>query len=241
MAAYASCSACQGIGSFKCPDCACPRCNATGSVEDSCPKCHGAAKVTCETCRGEGRVLTKKGFFSDKYAQCWKCKGSRQQDCTCRAGKVVVRCPSCNEGRSPQCPHCGSTGQLKCSTCNGSGKVKSRWFTSLANMTVEQLKFERNTRNDAIASDRDEIQGIRSEISDMRSQLKELEDYWQEQMEARSYFTKIEGGAPVGLEGIPRAIRRLESDAETINNKIRNAKAEVAAIDEVIRVKLAGT
>lgn len=112
---------------------------------------------------------------------------------------------------------------------------------SLTDMTVDQLSFERSTRNDAIATDREELRGIRSEINDLRSQLKELEDYWQAQLDADSYFTKVEGGYPAGLDGLPRAIARLEREAPAINDKIRNRKEEIAAIDETMRSKLAST
>jgi predicted nucleic acid-binding Zn-ribbon protein len=138
----------------------------------------------------------------------------------------------------PSCARCGSTGKLKCSTCSGSGKVQSKWFKSLKDWTVEKLRFERETRLGSIATDQQEIRSLKSEISDLNTQLKEMEDYWEDQLNQNSYFTKVEGGAPAGLDGLPRAIGRLESQVAAIRSQISESKEELAAIEEVIRAKL---
>lgn len=49
-----NCECCGGTGMADCYDCAglghCRHCEA----HDNCPECHGAAKLTCDECDGQG-------------------------------------------------------------------------------------------------------------------------------------------------------------------------------------------
>ena len=147
MAVWDPCVSCSGGGSFKCKDCRCGRCEASGTIQETCPKCSGSKKTICDNCRGAGQLVEKKGWFSDTYKTCWKCRGSKQQDCVCHSGTVSATCPVCKGvTRNAQCSECGSTGQLKCTPCGGSGKVPGEWYRSLAAMPLEKLKFEHEKR-----------------------------------------------------------------------------------------------
>jgi len=146
MAVWDRCSPCSGVGTFKCNDCKCPRCEASGTIRETCPKCSGSKKTTCDMCQGEGQILKRKGWFSDTYETCSRCSGTRWQVCACQSGTVSVSCPECKGvSRDTQCSNCGSTGKLKCTACGGSGKVPSAWCRSLATMSLERLGAELET------------------------------------------------------------------------------------------------
>src|ERR1039457_6612377 len=220
MAVHVSCDACQGAGSFQCTTCGCSRCNATGNVQETCPKCHSTTKVTCEQCQGQGRILVKKGFFSDKYSQCWKCNGSCQQECSCRTGNVTVSCPSCKGGRYPQCQRCGSTGRLKCTACNGSGKVPSPWLRSLANLSVEKLRFEIDKRQRRLSAER-------AEISQLKRDYDRREEDWEEDYAAAqsSRYMSENFDSTYYQKGMDT----LQSQIDDYRQSVRELQSEIAA------------
>lgn len=167
MAVWDRCSLCSCVGSFKCNDCKCPRCEASGTIQEMCPKCSGSKKATCDQCQGASRLL-KKGWFLNTYETCRSCSGSGRQDCACLSGTVSAPCPACKGAtRNAQCSKCGSTGQLKCTACVGSGQVRSEWYRSLATMTSEQLKYEYNCRDRRKST-------VETEVSELRRGINEV-------------------------------------------------------------------
>jgi hypothetical protein len=129
VAIYASCSSCGGNGSFKCKQCRCSTCNASGRIKQQCGKCHGTTQLTCNGCSGSGQVLVKKGWFSDKYEPCHYCGGSRQRTCgTCKQGTIEVTCQACQRtGAAANCANCHGKGKTPCAACSGTGKVRPNW------------------------------------------------------------------------------------------------------------------
>ena len=213
MAVWDRCSPCNGTGSFKCKDCKCPRCEASGTIKETCPKCSGSKKVTCDKCQDEGQLLKKKGFFSDTYERCWRCSGSGQQDCACHSGTVSVSCPACKGvTRNAQCSKCGSTGQLKCTACGGSGKVPSEWYRSLATMPVEKLKFEHEKRQRTIPILETTISGVRREHVELLDQ-------------------------PYTAEGYSDRARPLRNEMDRLSAEIGNLKMEMDAIERAMESK----
>jgi hypothetical protein len=213
MAVWDPCSACSGAGALKCKDCKCHRCEASGTIKETCPKCSGSKKLSCDQCQGAGQLLKKKGWFSDTYETCWRCHGSKQQDCACHGGTVLVSCPACKGvKRNAQCSRCGSTGQLKCTSCGGSGKVPSEWYGSLAAMPVEKLKFEHEKRQRNIPMLETRLFGVQREHE-------ELLDH--------GYSN----------EGYNDRARPLRSEIDRFVAEIRNLKGEMDAIEKAMESK----
>lgn len=196
MAVWDRCRPCSGVGTFKCNDCKCPRCEASGTVRETCPKCSGSKKAACDQCQGAGQLL-KKRWFSDTYEACRRCSGSGRLDCACHSGTVSVPCPACNGAtREAQCSKCGSTGQSRCPACGGSGQVRSEWYRSLATMTSAQLQYEydsRDQRKSTVATEISELTRAVNELLrsdpynyDYDNMLRERERYYSEEKELRA-------------------------------------------------------
>jgi hypothetical protein len=223
MSVYDACGSCKGSGSFKCNDCQCRQCNATGSVQATCTRCNGASKVTCTKCQGAGQLLKKKGFFSDTYEKCWMCSGSRQEHCSCQSGKVSVQCPACKgTKRNAQCPRCGAKGSIRCTACEGSGKVPSEWYKSLARMPVEKLKFEYEKRQ--------------RNISTLRMKASSLtRDYEQSERECDEYQEERRAHGEMHPDLIGENYRnRLIGEMGSVESQISEAEVEMSAIEKVM-------
>ena len=116
-----TCKLCGGVGLV-----ACARCKGKGEVINKervlCPTCdgdkHGFVYVTCDRCRGTGRLRLK----------CSTCKGKGRIDIQFKLSRE--RCGSCNgtgRGRDIECPKCLARGEVRvdkmCVTCSGQGEV----------------------------------------------------------------------------------------------------------------------
>ena len=93
MGKFANCTSCQGKGKLQCRQCVCKRCNETGNIDAPCSKC-GRGEVTCIHCSGDGKVVVKKGFFSDKLGPCRACKGSGKTKCSRAQGRAMSSRPA---------------------------------------------------------------------------------------------------------------------------------------------------
>lgn len=110
-----TCSKCDGSGEMKCGNChgygelRCDKCAGGGAVDSlfkmtsmntrdgevrignsdrwqSCPRCHGSARLKCDKCHGTGKKT------------CSKCKGRGEVTCDTCDGTGIVTCGDC-EGR----------------------------------------------------------------------------------------------------------------------------------------------
>ena|ERR1017187_7560186 len=186
MSVYSSCRPCSGFGGFKCAQCRCSTCNSTGKVQQQCSVCHGTSRVTCQNCSGSGQVLKKKGWFSDKYDACYRCKGSRQEQCgSCKQGYKEATCQTCKgTGAAANCSNCHGQGKTPCADCSGSGRVRPNW-----------------------SPDR-----IREEIAQRRSAMRQEEEalqWFTDDYNARPYLYEKDG---FGGRGNERAISRLNEE-----------------------------
>ena len=159
MSVYFNCDTCYGRGSIKCTDCKCPTCDSIGRIKQQCGQCKSTTRMTCARCSGTGKVLRKKGWFSDKYDTCSRCNGSLQETCrTCKSGYIEVTCLVCKgTGAKPNCLQCRGQGKISCNACSGTGKIRPNW-----------------------SSER-----IREEIADRRARIRENEAIIQDQIRAR--------------------------------------------------------
>ena len=120
------CTACVGKSGK------CPRCKATGQVNESCAKCKGTGSHACEKCQGTGSITCPlcNGVGSTRFGRgrmgrtfnCPRCNGPGKIDCPdCEKGKVV--CADCKgKGRiSGVCPECNGAKVFTCKVCGGTG------------------------------------------------------------------------------------------------------------------------
>lgn len=225
MPVYTVCGSCKGARTFACSACVCKECTG-GKVESLCPKCLGNARVRCESCQGEGRRLAKKGWFSDTYAQCWDCEGTRQRKCSCITGSVLVACPSCKgTSRSAQCATCAGTGKLKCSTCKGKGRVESEWYKSLSSMPVDQLKFEHQKRQQQVSV-------LEMKRMNLQRQYDAIQEMWAEESANLHTARDYQNYNPPSTSGI-------ENEMSTVSSKISSVTEEISAIEKALDAKWA--
>lgn len=225
MAVYDLCGFCKGGRSVECTDCRCSRCKGSRRVDVTCTKCNGFAKITCERCQGAGQLLKKKGWVSDTYEECWKCRGSRQQPCSCGSGKVSSKCPSCQgTGRNSECIQCGGTGQVKCSNCDGLGTVLSQWYLSLGQMPVEDLKSENEKRQ--------------RQIPNLRMKILRLEvEYQQTQADWNEAYNQSRADPGWDAGGFQRASTSIMQEIRGCEGEISRLEAEINALEEAVASK----
>lgn len=143
MGLYENCRSCEGQGSLRCSKCICPTCKATGEVDVKCSGCQ-SGRVTCRRCSGSGKSLEKKGWFSDKYTNCYSCAGSGRESCgTCRGTTFVKgKCSLCGgSGRSASCSTCNGKGRVARGSCQGAGR-----FDITKGWSKERIKAEMQSR-----------------------------------------------------------------------------------------------
>lgn len=151
MSVYLNCETCNGRGSFKCTNCKCTTCDSIGRIESQCGQCQGTGRVTCQLCVGKGEVLCKKGWFSDKYDVCSRCKGSRQETCrSCKEGRIDVNCTVCRgTGAATSCSRCRGQGTVQCKDCSSSGKIRPNWSAARISEEIAERRV-RIRENEAI-------------------------------------------------------------------------------------------
>ncbi len=109
-----TCSACEGVGSFRCKSC-----GGTGQLPGmwvgsykTCEGCGGKGKINCNVCTGKGKIIS--------YKTCPKCNGKLQLTSGTGTAQAVST-------KVELCPECGGSGKLKqevtCTSCSGSGEA----------------------------------------------------------------------------------------------------------------------
>jgi uncharacterized Zn finger protein (UPF0148 family) len=205
----------------------------------NCPNCMGSKWLDCWRCGGKGR-LSKRFWIFGERPRCPECLGSGGQDCRCGSGKVAARCRLCDGGRLKGCVKCGSTGKVLCPACGGTGKAHSDWFTSLSDLTIEQLRAERETRRDLAAKGQHEIRSLGSEIDRLTLRLCEVGQQTTDGSGRERCPSKSEGDTPADANHLRHAIDELESRLAAARDRKSEATNEVVAIQKVVRSKTRG-
>jgi len=237
MSRFSPCSSCHGKGKFDCQDCLCASCGASGQIMMRCGNCDSGGTVMCEPCSGSGRILIKKGLFSDKYGEHPLCSGSGRIRCrTCNgSGQVMATCSACNgKRRKSTCQRCGATGTYACIACNASGLLVSEWFKSLAKLPTERLRFEYDKRQNQIIGNRQKIGIIQTKIARISAEYEQMYADYEADRRARPYLYDEAGCYPGGLDSMPREMSRLESEASGIESDIGEIESDLDAIEEVL-------
>lgn len=231
MGLYESCPTCNGSGSLPCEECKCSNCKATGKVDAKCTACQ-SGKVRCDTCSGAGRLLEKKGWFSDKYKACYACSGSGMTPCrNCYGAPFVkIACSTCGgSGRNPRCSRCGTKRTLTCTTCGGAGKFEGEWIKSLRALPVDRLTFEHDRRQREVADLRRQISECKRAFDQV--QRDQSEAYREaEQSGPRGIHDFYAGGYEKEANALGREIRESEARADEL-------RAEMSAIKNVLDKK----
>ncbi|HIA26931.1 MAG TPA: hypothetical protein EYN79_02240 [Planctomycetes bacterium] len=102
------CARCSGSGAALCKTCvgkegsllSCRRCAGTGSYEKFDPRRGRKVKVSCNDCRGKGKII------------CPTCGGKKSRSCTHCSGKGSLALP---------CDGCLGKKRLPCERCSGTG------------------------------------------------------------------------------------------------------------------------
>jgi len=218
------CSYCQASGFFKCDECLCSRCNGRGSVSQTCSKCSGSKTVPCKSCQATGRVLVKKGWFSDTYGPCRSCSGSGKEKCGCYNGNVSVKCSSCQgSGRNSNCDHCDGTGKLECSDCDGAGWVQSEWARSLGRMSAKQLEFEHQKRQRQLSV-------LEMKRIALQQKYDAIQEQWAE--ETRYFSTSKEWH-----DYQPPSTTGVERDQSDVAGEMSILNSEIEAIEKALESK----
>ncbi|WP_338396843.1 hypothetical protein [Persicobacter psychrovividus] len=76
---------------------ACAECSGKGTLDQSCPRCHGVGKERCRACQGQGVKITVNQFGLNEYAICQICNNTGFAPCSlCNGAKRVhAACPVC--------------------------------------------------------------------------------------------------------------------------------------------------
>lgn len=236
MSKFSSCPSCHGKGKFDCQDCLCGTCGASGQVKVTCTNCTSGT-LTCTACSGTGRVVVKKGWFSDEYGSHSSCSGSGRIRCSACNGsaQVLAPCSTCKgRRRRSTCLKCGATGAYACPACNASGRVVSEWFKSLAKMPSERLRFEYDKRQNQIIGNRQKISIIQTKITRISAEYEQMYADYDADRRARPYLYDEAGTWPSGLDSLPREMNQLESEASGIESDISNIESELVAIEEAL-------
>lgn len=75
----------------------CQLCEGIGTLTATCHYCKGAGKTACQTCYGEGVLITKNKFGKNEYESCPTCHTTGFTSCPVCLGKKVLetQCPDC--------------------------------------------------------------------------------------------------------------------------------------------------
>lgn len=221
---YVICQDCKGNGYFPCTDCICAKCHGKGKT--SCVKCQ-EGYVSCDFCKSTGQIPQKMLFIFTTTKECPKCKGLKQQACSCCSKSGFVICTECNgNGKKSSCLKCSGTWEVKCNKCGGTGNILNpkynSWVTTLSSLTVERLKYEIEKRHQ-------EIQQNQMKISRLSNEQQALwEEYRYDQVHNPDFF--VGGGWSPENSGKDREIHEIEQAITAINT-------EISSIDDVINSK----
>lgn len=136
------CQSCAGYGILACSACYCKRCGATGSIP--CRECE-SGQVSCQKCRGTGRLQETKKWLLFSYTverSCDDCSHGRRACPACQ-GNQRLKCADCDGLKYQKtCSGCNRTRQVTCAKCAGVGRFESTSRKSRSSMSKDDLRFE---------------------------------------------------------------------------------------------------